>query len=236
MGKATSIQLSSEDKEVLEAWMRAGSTEHRFVQRASYILAAAEGLPTGTIASEAGVRPATVSKWRTRFAKHGLKGLQDAPRPGARRLYGRDTDKRVLTMLDEPPPRGHATWTGSLLAAALGDVPAGQVWAVLRRYGIQLQRRRSWCISTDPEFAAKAADIVALYLDPPDNAVVLCVDEKPNIQAARAGAGIPQTAQRQVDDGVFPHLQTTWYHDALCGARSGHGEGQSWALQTPPAA
>ena len=189
MGKATPIQLSSEEREVLESWVRAGSTEQRFVQRASYILAAAEGQPTGTIASAAGVRPATVSKWRTRFAKHGLKGLQDAPRPGARRLYGRDTDKRVLTMLDEPPPQGHATWTGSLLAAALGDVPADQVWAILRRYGIQLQRRRSWCISTDPEFAPKAADIVGLYLDPPDNVVVICVDEKPSIQALERAQG-----------------------------------------------
>ena len=92
-------------------------------------------------------------------------------------------------MLDEPPPQGHATWTGSLLAAALGDVPADQVWAILRRYGIQLQRRRSWCISTDPEFAPKAADIVGLYLDPPDNAVVICVDEKPSIQALERAQG-----------------------------------------------
>src|SRR4030042_1111889 len=68
------------------------------------------------------------------------------------------------------------------VAAALGDVPKHQVWRVLRRHGIQLQRRRSWCISTDPEFAAKAADIVGLYLNPPENAVVLCVDEQPHHQ------------------------------------------------------
>ena len=81
-----------------------------------------------------------------------------------------------------------------LLAQALGDVSDQQVWRVLRRRGISLRRRRSWCVSTDPEFARKAADIVGLYLDPPENAVVLAVDEKPHIQAlerAQAGCGCP---------------------------------------------
>ena len=190
MGKATPIQLSDEERQVLESWLRAGSTQQRFAQRARFILGAAEGDTTTTIAASNGVRPATVSKWRTRFAQHGLKGLQDAPRPGARRVYGRASEKRVLAMLDEPPPRGHATWTGSLVAEKLGDIPADQVWRILRRYGIHLQRRRSWCISTDPEFAAKAADIVGLYLDPPANAVVLCIDEKPSIQALERAQGM----------------------------------------------
>ena len=92
-------------------------------------------------------------------------------------------------MLDEPPPEGHATWTGTLLAEALGDVSKDQVWRVLKRQGISLRRRRSWCISTDPQFARKAADIVGLYLDPPENAVVLAVDEKSSIQALERAQG-----------------------------------------------
>jgi hypothetical protein len=79
-----------------------------------------------------------------------------------------------------PPPQGYAAWNGRLPAHALG-VPADLVWATLRRQCISLQRRRSWCISTDPEFARKAADIVGLYLHPPENAVLLIVDEKPHI-------------------------------------------------------
>ena len=103
--------------------------------------------------------------------------------------YDETTRKRILAMLDRAPPEGHATWTGELLAEALGDVSKHQVWRVLKRQGISLRRRRSWCISTDPEFARKAADVVGLYLDPPHNAVVLAVDEKPNIQALERAQG-----------------------------------------------
>ena len=92
-------------------------------------------------------------------------------------------------MLDEPVPEGYARWNGPLLAKALGDVDAQFVWKAMRRHGIALERRRPWCISTDPEFAAKAADIVGLYLHPPDNAVVLSVDEKPAIQALERAQG-----------------------------------------------
>src|SRR3989304_5801875 len=82
------------------------------------------------------------------------------------------TAQPILAVLDPPPPSGHATWTGTLVARALGEVSAPQVWRVLRRYRIHLQRRRSWCVSTGPEFAAKAADIVGLYLAPPGDAAV----------------------------------------------------------------
>jgi transposase len=92
-------------------------------------------------------------------------------------------------MLDEEPPPGYATWTGKLLAKWLKDVSRHQIWRVLRRHGIHLQRRRSWCISTDPQFTPKAADIVGLYLDPPTHAVVISVDEKPCIQALERAQG-----------------------------------------------
>lgn len=96
---------------------------------------------------------------------------------------------RVLQLLDQHPPAGYAQWTGTLLAEALGDVSPDYVWQVLRAYGISLEHSHSWCVSTDPEFAAKAADIVGLYLAPPENAVVISVDEKPHIQALERAQG-----------------------------------------------
>jgi len=187
--QATTVELSEQDRRTLETWVRSGSTEQRLVKRARIVLAAAQGEATTSIASRFGVYPTTVSKWRMRFAARGLPGLADAPRPGAPERYGKETEKRILAMLDQPPPAGYGAWTGSLLAKALGEVSADQVWRVLRRQGIHLRRRRSWCVSTDPEFAAKAADIVGLYLAPPENALVLCVDEKPHIQALERAQG-----------------------------------------------
>jgi transposase len=143
---------------------------------------------TNVIARRLETRPATVTKWRIRFAQLGLDGLKDAPRPGPKRRYLPEDERRVLRMLDQPPPSGYAQWNGRLLAEAL-SLPADFVWKILRCHGIQLQRRRSWCISTDPQFAEKAADIVGLYLDPPENALVLCVDEKPHIQALERAQG-----------------------------------------------
>ena len=189
MAKARIIPLDDGERKTLLSWLRSGTTEHRLVERAKIILAAAEGQSTQRIAQTLKTRPARVSKWRTRFRKKGIPGLQDAPRKGAPCRYDKETERRILGLLDESPPQGFSTWTGSLVAQRLKDVSAHQVWRILRRHGIHLQRRRSWCISTDPEFAAKAADIVGLYLDPPENAVVLCVDEKPHIQALERAQG-----------------------------------------------
>ena len=140
--------------------------------RARIILALAQGCTNQQVAKHLELRAATVSKWRGRFAQEGPAGLSDEPRSGKPPTYTRETEMRVLSTLDAPPPDGYAQWIGSLLAAALGDVSRSQVWRILRVHGISLQRRRSWCVSTDPQFAEKAADVVALYLDPPDNAVV----------------------------------------------------------------
>lgn len=187
--RPTRVELTLEDRATLEGWVRAGKTERRLAERGRIVLAAAEGQNTVEIARSQHLRPATVSKWRVRFSRSGLSGLQDAPRPGAVRRYDELTERRILAKLDEAPPSGYAAWSGSLVAESLGDVSKHQVWRVLRGEGIQLQRRRSWCISTDPQFAAKAADIVALYLNPPENAVILSIDEKPHIQALERAQG-----------------------------------------------
>lgn len=185
---ATKIGLNPEQRTPLETMIRSATTEQRLVFRSKIIMMAGEGMGTNAIAEKLETRPATVTKWRTRFARLGLDGLRDSPRPGQRRKYLPDDEKRVLQMLDQPPPSGYSQWNGSLLAGALA-LPADYVWRVLRSHGIQLQRRRSWCISTDPQFARKAADVVGLYLDPPENALVLCVDEKPHIQALERAQG-----------------------------------------------
>ena len=189
MAVATLIELSDDEREILESWVRRTTTEQRMVQRASIVLEAALGKTTKEVAALLQLRPATVSKWRTRFAQHRLAGLADAPRSGQPTKYGETTERRILAQLDQPPLDGHSTWTGGLVAKALGNVPALQVWRVLQKHGIHLQRRHSWCVSTDPQFAQKAADIVGLYLDPPQNAVVISVDEKPAIQALERAQG-----------------------------------------------
>ncbi len=188
-GKATVISLTGEEQEQLESWLRAGTKEQRLVQRARIVLESAAGRKNKEIARELVLRKATVSKWRLRFAMARVAGLMDVPRPGAQRKYDLSTEKRILTKLDEPPPEGYARWNGKLLAKSLGDISDDHIWRVLHNHNIHLQRRRSWCVSTDPQFAQKAADIVGLYLEPPENALVICVDEKPSIQALERDQG-----------------------------------------------
>jgi len=185
---ATIIELTADERATLESWVRAGTTQQRLVTRARIVLMAADGIDNPEIASALGIHKNTVSRWRVRFAHARLAGLAEAPRSGRPMIYGPDSDARILAMLDQPPPAGYACWNGTLLAEAL-DIPADQVWRAMRRHRITLQRRRSWCISNDPDFAAKAADIVGLYLDPPQGAVVVCVDEKPHIQALERAQG-----------------------------------------------
>jgi transposase len=198
------LVLMGQDRAVLEGWVKGARTEQRLALRGRIILAAAAGRSSRAIARAEGVRPATVSKWCSRFARRGIAGLQDAPRSGARPHYDETTRQRILDQLDEPPPQGYARWNGRLVAKALGDVSTHQVWRVLRSQRIHLQRRRSWCISTDPQFAPKAADIVGLYLNPPDNAVVLSVDEKPHIQALERAQGYLKLPNGQALSG-FNH-------------------------------
>jgi transposase len=186
---AVVIRLSAEEEKALKGCLRSGTTEQRLAERARIVLLASQGHGSGEIASLLKTRQARVSKWRRRFERLRLAGLEDADRSGKPRRYGQASERRILARLDEPPPKGHATWTGGLLAGALPGISDDEVWRVLRKHGISLRRRRSWCISTDPEFAAKAADVVGLYLSPPEHALVLSIDEKPSIQALERAQG-----------------------------------------------
>jgi transposase len=187
--EAREVHLSRKDRKVLEACCRSPVTLQRDLKRARIVLLAADGRSTRSIAKEVGVQPRIVSLWRHRYADHGLEGLKDKPRPGKQPIYTKTTDKRILKLLDKPPPQGFARWTGPLLAEALGDVDVQYVWRFLRSHKIDLAARKSWCESTDPNFTAKAADVVGLYVAPPAKAIVLCVDEKPSIQALERAQG-----------------------------------------------
>lgn len=189
---AREVRLGPDERAVLEARLRAPTTEQRHVLRARIVLLAADGEASRAIARELGIMPRTASLWRIRFAEAGLDGLADRPRPGGRASsakYNASSDARILALLDQLPPAGHARWTGKLLAAALGDVSDQYVWRFLRAQKIDLDGRKSWCVSDDPEFVAKSAEIVGLYLDPPEGALVLSVDEKPHIQALERAQG-----------------------------------------------
>jgi transposase len=187
--EATPIALTADERAVLEGWVRATKSERRLVERARVVLLAAAGRASRAIARDLGITHRTVSKWRVRFAQDRLAGLGDAPRSGKPKTYGVDAGRRILALLDRPPPAGFARWTAPLLAKELGDVSDQHIWRFLRAQRIDLAGRKSWCLSTDPEFAAKAADIVGLYLDPPDHAIVLAIDEKPAIQALERAQG-----------------------------------------------
>src|SRR5664279_4024895 len=187
--EAREVDLSKKDRKVLEAVCRSPVTLQRDLKRARIVLLAAAGRSTRSIAKEVGVQPRIVSLWRHRFADLGLEGLQDKPRPGKQPIYTKATDKRILKLLDKPPPAGYARWTGPLLAGELGDVDVQYVWRFLRSNKIDLAARKSWCESNDPQFTAKAADVVGLYVAPPSKAIVLCVDEKPSIQALERAQG-----------------------------------------------
>ena len=187
--EATPIVLTADERSTLESWVRSGAIEHRLVERARVVLLAATGMASRRVAREVGCARGVVSKWRVRFARERLAGLADAPRSGKPKTYDAAVDRRILAALDRSPPAGFVRWTAPLLARALGDVSDQHIWRFLRAQRIDLAGRRSWCLSTDPEFAAKAADIVALYLAPPDHAIVLAVDEKPAIQALERAQG-----------------------------------------------
>jgi transposase len=186
---APRVELTEAEQHQLQALLRRTTIPLRTLQRARILLGAAAGQENQALAATLKLRPATVGKVRQRFVAQRLGALADAPRSGRKRKYNEATQARILTALDAPQPKGYARWNGSLLAAQLGDVPDHQVWRVLRQRGISLQRRRSWCVSTDPEFDRKAAEIVGLYLAAPVNAVVICVDEKPHIQALERAQG-----------------------------------------------
>jgi transposase len=174
----------------------------RLVERANIIMGCLAGERNDQIAARMKLLPNTVAVWRKRFIAQGLAGLHDRARSGKPPIYvASQLRDRLLKQLEQPAPDGLSSWDGGTLAQAL-NVSDDAVWRILRKEGIQLRRMRSWCVSTDPEFAAKAADVIGLYLGPPINALVLSVDEKPSIQALQRKTGYVHTSNGKIVRGI----------------------------------
>ena len=187
MGTAALV-ISDEDRATLVSWARSRAIRASHVERAQIVLAVADGKGTSGTAREVGVSRPTVIKWRDRFAESGIAGLDDEPRSGRPKTVD---DAAILAATLEPPPATLAVthWSTRLLASQLvvGDATVARAW---RKYGIKPWRTETFKFSTDPELEAKVRDVVGLYLNPPTNAIVLCVDEKSQIQALNRTAPI----------------------------------------------
>ncbi len=187
------MTVSDEDRTVLLRWSRGRRTPTRLVRRARIVLRAADGWLNQAIAAELGVREKTVGLWRRRFAEQGTAGIaQDAPgrgRPPTVQRSAVETEVIRMTTRERPPTATH--WSTRTLAAELGISPAS-VQRIWKRHGLKPHLVRTFKVSNDPHFAAKLEDIVGLYLNPPDNALVFSVDEKSQIQALdRTQPGLP---------------------------------------------
>lgn len=176
------LVLNEAEREQLQAWARRRKTAQALAQRSRIVLACAAGSRNQCVASEVGVTPQTVSKWRNRFAQKRLDGLLDAPRPGAPRTIDDVRVDALIAKTLEAQPADATHWSTRAMARASGlsQTAVSRIW---RAFGLQPHRQETFKLSTDPQFVAKTRDIVGLYLDPPTKALVLCVDEKSQIQA-----------------------------------------------------
>ena len=199
------VVLSDEERETLERWARRHTSAQALALRSRIVLAAADGERSIDIAARLGVTDSTVGKWRVRFAERGLDGLHDEPRPGKPRSISDDDVERVIVKTLEEAPANATHWSTRSLAAATGmsQTAVSRIW---RAFGLKPHQSESFKLSPDPLFIDKVRDIVGLYLNPPDAAVVLCVDEKSQIQALDRTAPVlplmPGVAERRTHDYV----------------------------------
>lgn len=178
---AVALHLNAETRSTLNKYVHSSSTPQSLALRSRIVLAAAEGSSNQEIAAALKIPAVTVGKWRRLFAAHGLEGLRDAPRSGRPQKHGAEVRHQVQTRVCQQP-EDRSRWTVRTLASEL-KLPASTVHAMLVAAKLQPHRIRTFTFSPDPDFEAKLLDIVGLYLHPPENALVLCVDEKPSIQA-----------------------------------------------------
>jgi transposase len=176
------VILTAEERATLQQWARRPTTAQALAQRARIVLACATEQTNGDIATAAGVTRQTVGRWRHRFAQHRLSGLLDEPRPGAPRKIGDAEVEQVIRLTLESTPRDATHWSTRAMArrCGLSQTAVSRIW---RAFALQPHRVKTFKLSKDPLFIDKVRDIVGLYLNPPDKALVLCVDEKSQIQA-----------------------------------------------------
>ena len=200
-----SIDLTKEDRQELEMWARSQTIEKRMADRAKIILMSVQGKTFNEICTVLNTSPPVVNKWRKRFRIEGLKGLTDSPRPGKPSTISAQTRVKVFELAKSKPQDGYTNWSQRRIAIRLG-ISQNSVTRILQEADLKPHKINYWCgQSTDPEFESKMAAIVGLYLNPPDNALVLCVDEKTQIQALdRSQPELPLQSGR-------PRRQTTTY-------------------------
>ncbi len=176
------LELSEEEQRELKRWTRRRAIGAAAKLRAQIVLRCASGLDNQDVAEELGISRLTVGKWRSRFVEHRLDGLQDDPRPGRPRTVTDNDVERIIdiTLHEQPPARTH--WTSKTVAKKVG-VSSTAVLRAWRAFGLRPHRTESFSLSRDPLFIEKVRDVVGLYMSPPDNALVLCVDEKSQMQA-----------------------------------------------------
>src|SRR6266702_966927 len=178
---APTIGLDPKTRTTLNWWEQAPSTAQALLLRSRIVLAAAAGHANQQIASDVDLPQVTVGKWRRSFAAVGLDGLRDAPRSGRPPKHDASVWQKVQPLACQQP-ESQGRWTVRTLARKLG-LPPSTVHTILQASKLPLHRVRTFTFSPDPDFEAKLLDIVGLYMNPPENALVLCVDEKPSIQA-----------------------------------------------------
>jgi transposase len=200
------LVLTEEERQTLERWARRRTSAQALALRARIVLACAQGATHVAVATRLGIWPQTVAKWRGRFVRERLEGLADEPRPGRPRTIADDQVEQVIVATLERPPPDHDThWSTRSMARQVGmsQTAISRIW---RAFGLKPHLEQTWKLSADPQFIDKVRDIVGLYLDPPERALVLCVDEKSQIQALDRSAPtlpiLPTTPARRSHDDV----------------------------------
>src|ERR1700716_3856586 len=171
------VVLTDDERETLVRWSRRAKSAQFLALRCRIVLGCAEGKSNQQVAAEVGVWPQTVGKWRRRFLESGLDGLSDEPRPGAPRTISDEQVEEVVVATLERTPANATHWSRAAMAAesGLSRSTVGRIW---KTFGLKPHQTETFKLSTDPQFIDKVRDIVGLYLDPPEKALVLCVDEK----------------------------------------------------------
>ncbi len=201
--RAAVVVLSAQERAQLVSWQRRRTSAQALAERSRIVLAAAEGLNNSEVAGRLGITRGTVAKWRSRFLAERLDGLVDEPRPGRPRVISDAAVEEVIVRTLETTPKDATHWSTRSMAAQVGlsQTAVSRIW---RAFGLQPHRLDTWKLSKDPLFIDKVRDVVGLYLAPPERAVVLCVDEKSQIQALDRTAPIlpmlPGTPQRATHD------------------------------------